>query len=63
VELYPARSREYDTANQYHLYVVKDPAVRFPLGFDFGERVASEHADVGASKQHPFDQPHHRINT
>jgi hypothetical protein len=63
VELYPARSREYDTANQYHLYVVKDPVVRFPLGFDFGESVVSEHADVGASKQHPFDQPHHRVSS
>ena len=34
VELYPAASRLVDTANQYHLWCVKDPNYRFPLGFN-----------------------------
>lgn len=34
VELYPAESRLVDAANQYHLWVVKDPTFRMPLGFD-----------------------------
>lgn len=61
VELYPARSREYDTANQYHLYVMKRPGDRWPFGFDFGQRVASgaNTQDIGGWRQHPFDQPHH----
>jgi hypothetical protein len=63
VELYPARSREYDTVNQYHIFVVKDPKVRFPFGYDFGQRVASEHTYQGGAKQHPFDQPQHRVAT
>jgi hypothetical protein len=33
VELYPAESRIVDAANQYHLWVAKDPAYRFPFGF------------------------------
>lgn len=33
VELFPAESRLVDTANQYHLWVVADPAYRFPFGF------------------------------
>ncbi len=59
VELYPARSREYDTANQRWLFVLKDSAQRFPFGFDYGERVASVQADVGNARQHPFDEPQH----
>lgn len=34
VELYPAESRLVDTANQYHLWVIKDPTFRFPFGFN-----------------------------
>lgn len=59
VEMYPARGREYDTANEYHLYVMKDSTRRWPFGFDFGGRVASVQADVGGARQHPFDEPHH----
>ncbi len=59
VELYPARSREYDTANQRWLFVMKEPGRKWPFGFDFGERVVSVQADVGNARQHPFDQPHH----
>jgi hypothetical protein len=33
VELYPARSREVDGANQYHLWCIDDPTFRLPFGF------------------------------
>lgn len=35
-ELYPAKSRTVDTANQYHLWVFKDKTVKFPFGFREG---------------------------
>src|SRR6266536_2105810 len=35
VELYPARSREVDTANQYHLWVIDSVHFRFPLSARF----------------------------
>jgi hypothetical protein len=40
VELLPARSREVDTANQYHLWCINDPMFRFPFGFQ-GRRLVS----------------------
>jgi hypothetical protein len=43
--------------------VIQDPTIRFPFGFDFGQRVASTMTgDVGGAKQHPFDQAHHRVS-
>lgn len=33
VELYPARSRLTDLANQYHLWVLPESVMRFPFGF------------------------------
>lgn len=33
VELLPARSREMDTANQYHLWIVDSSSFRFPFGW------------------------------
>ncbi len=47
VELFPAESRLVDTANQYHMWAVKDPEVRFPLGFNEG-RVVSNDTHSGA---------------
>jgi len=35
-ELYPAKSRMVDTANQYHLWVFKDKNMKFPFGFRGG---------------------------
>jgi hypothetical protein len=32
-EVYPAESRLVDTANQYHLWVFMDHAVRLPVGY------------------------------
>lgn len=40
VELYPAESRLVDSANQYHLWVLKDATIRFPFGFN--DRVVSD---------------------
>jgi hypothetical protein len=34
IELYPAESRLVDSANKFHLWGVKDPEYRFPIGFD-----------------------------
>lgn len=33
VEIYPAESRLVDTSNKYHLWVILDPAYRFPFGW------------------------------
>jgi len=51
VELFPARSREVDTANQYHLWVIADEQFRFPLGFS--TRLVSE-ASIPGSTQEPW---------
>lgn len=48
VELYPAESRVVDTANQFHLWVHKDPNMRFPVGFDTGFKTDEP---LGRSKQ------------
>jgi hypothetical protein len=46
VELYPAESRRVDSANQYHLFVIKEPRLRFPFGFT--DRFVTD--DVGTSR-------------
>lgn len=53
VELYPAEARRVDSSNQYHLYVLSNPKLRFPFGFN--ARFVSEQT-VGKSKQRKFDQ-------
>lgn len=54
IELYPAESRLVDTANQYHLFVLKRRGERFPVGFQ--ERlVLAPGAHDDDSKQRPFD--------
>lgn len=57
VELYPARNREVDTANQYHLWCLIDPSLNFPFGFKEGRVIAL--ASSGKAVQHPFDEDHH----
>jgi len=42
VELYPAESRVVDTANQYHLWVIIKPGIRFPFGFNPTRAIRSE---------------------
>lgn len=46
VQLYPAEERVVDTANQYHLYVLRGE--RFPFGFPTGARTD---IDRGGTKQ------------
>lgn len=52
VELFPAEERLVDTANQFHLFVLDDPTVRFPFGFR--ERAVMEGNACG-SVQRPFN--------
>ena len=55
VELYPARGRIVDTANQYWLWCLP-PGVPWPLGFEQG--VVSDDTDglaKGNAQQRPFD--------
>jgi hypothetical protein len=51
LELYPAESRVVDMANQYHLWVFKDPEVVIPVGWDTGMKIGKS---GGGSKQRPF---------
>jgi hypothetical protein len=53
VELYPAESRKVDSANQYHLWVLKNPALRIPLGF--AEGLVMEEPG-GQAQQRPFEK-------
>jgi hypothetical protein len=49
VELFPAESRLVDTANQYHLWCLADPGMRFPFGF--ATRLVSESDSHGARQR------------
>ena len=51
IELFPARSREVDTANHYHLWIIDDPTFRFPFGFT--RRLVTE-ATIGDARQEPW---------
>lgn len=53
VELYPAESRLVDTANQYHIFVIKDPKTKFPFGFHEG-RFVDDSEPFGKAKQRKF---------
>lgn len=53
IELYPAEERLVDTANQYHLFVLVDPKLRFPFGFT--TRLVHGVSSHGA-KQRPFEE-------
>lgn len=54
IELYPAEDRVVNMANQYHLWVVADPEVRFPIGFHEGRHVSEDIAESKA-RQRLFD--------
>lgn len=54
IELYPAEDRVVNMANQYHLWVMADPEVRFPIGFHEGRRV-SEDIATSKSRQRLFE--------
>ena len=49
VELYPAESRLLDLANQFHIWVLKNPQIKFPFGFNDGRNVSD--STLGKSKQ------------
>lgn len=53
VELFPAMSRNVDTANQYHLWVVALSGIAFPFGY-MEHHMSADTTDTGA-KQAPFD--------
>ena len=53
VELYPARARVVDNANQYHLWCFP-PGIPFPFGFAEGS-VSSDTRDWGSARQRPLD--------
>src|SRR6185437_12429486 len=49
VQLLPAREREVDLANHYHLWLRDDPTYRFPFGFT--ERLVSDVSINGAIQE------------
>ncbi len=49
VELYPAESRLVDTSNQYHLFVLQDAEVRFPIGYQ--DRAVATESMLGAEQR------------
>lgn len=51
VELYPAESRLTDTANNYHLWVLAKPGMRFPFGFADRAVLTTEEAAKFGAKQ------------
>lgn len=53
IELYPAESRRVDSANQYHIWVLKEKGVKFPFGFN--DRMITEEPLAG-SKQRAFER-------
>lgn len=53
VELFPARSRMVDTANQFHLWCLADPEMRIPVGF--AERLVDDGPGEGGAAQRPFE--------
>jgi hypothetical protein len=57
VELYPRRSRETDTANQYHLWVLARSDISFPFGFREGRHVNDITSRSGARQAH-FEEHH-----
>jgi hypothetical protein len=54
LELYPAESRLVDTANQYHMWVLKEEGLRVPVGFNDGRHVTEKEAP--RTKQRPFGE-------
>lgn len=55
IELYPAEARLVDEANQFHLWVFCDPALRVPLGAQERLVAGPEEAAQCGARQRPFD--------
>jgi hypothetical protein len=61
IMLFPARDREHDTSNQYHLWIAMNKAddipVQVPFGWDNGRHVWDEEKALRAgAKQRPFKE-------
>lgn len=50
VELFPAESRLVDGANEFHMWVFEDPAIKFPFGF-FEDRLVSDTKVFGETQR------------
>ena len=59
VELYPARDRVVDTANQYHLWALAEPGLTFPFGFAMGLQLDHDPAETSGAVQRPFSADAH----
>ena len=55
IELYPADSRVVDTSNQFHIWVLADPKIRMPVGWQDGLQTNTE---SHGSKQRPTGEHH-----
>lgn len=51
-EIFPAESRLVNSANQFHLYVFKDPSIRIPTGFT--TRLVTNQI-ISTTKQRPIE--------
>lgn len=61
IEILPARSREIDTSNQYHMWTIDSPDWRIPFGWTEGRKVVPPtRGQPGGAVQSPFE-PHHQI--
>lgn len=56
VELFPAESRLVDTSNQYHLWVIAEPNIRFPFGYSDRLVCTAEQAAAVGGRQRPFEE-------
>jgi len=52
-ELYPAESRLTDGSNQYHLWVLDDPKVKFQFGFTTQRNISRYPFQGGKQRQFP----------
>lgn len=51
VEIFPAESRLIDGSNQFHLWILQDPADKIPFGFNEGRNVSTEPLPGGVQRQ------------
>lgn len=54
IELYPAESRRVDSANQFHIFVLKTEGAKFPIGYNERLVMNETNPETGA-KQRSFD--------
>jgi len=59
IELYPAHSRVVDTANQFHIWVLADPAARIPVGWQDG-LIAAQNLTVANNETGEVTNDHPR---